>query len=258
VENHVVSQPRPRRLLVGAATVALAAASFAPSALPAPAPVHRAVEHAVVAARTSAVDGTYELYRHTAPSKPVRWLACRSIEYRINTTDEPKGMTKVVQHAFRLIGKQTGVTFRYGGTTKHRFSSTSHSRTTPTIYIAFTKKASAYGQTFAWPGEIGVGGPSAAWYATGTGKTFEAATFGRVLLSTRFHGAKTGPGATWQSLIVHEVGHALNLAHRSAKTDDMYPSLTKQSPGRFSPREVKALKQVLQRSGCDYKAFSRL
>jgi hypothetical protein len=253
-----VSLSRPRRLLVGAATIALAAVSFAPSAVPAASPVHRAVEQAVVAQRTAAADGTYELYRHGAPSKPVRWLACRPIAFRINTTDEPAGMTAVVKRAFRIIGTQTGASFRYAGTTKHTFSSTSHSTTTPTIYIAFTKKSSAYGQTFAWPGEIGVGGPSAAWYVTGSGSTFEAATFGRVLLSTRFHGRTTGAGATWQSLIVHEVGHALNLSHRSAKSDDMYPSLSKQSPGRFSPAEVKALKPVLQRTSCDYKAFSKL
>jgi hypothetical protein len=38
----------------------------------------------------------------------------------------------------------------------------------------------------------------------------------------------------------------------------MYPSLTNRSPGRFTAAEVTALKRVLKRRSCDYRAFAQL
>lgn len=220
-------------------------------------PQHAAPVAALRTARAATADGPFELTSTLDPAKPVRWLACKPIEYRINPTDMPAGMTATVQHAMGVLAKQTGVRFRYAGRTTHAFGSTSHADT-PTIYLAFTSKTRVAGQTFGGAsGQVGVGGPAAAWYR-GEGRTVEAVTYGRVLLSARFHGDRTGAGATWQSLILHEVGHALNLAHRGGPDALMHPSLTDESPGRFTPAEVRALRKVLQTSGCDYAAWSRL
>ena len=212
---------------------------------------------AAVSGRAAAAStGPYELTSAASASKPLRWPACRPIAYRINRASMPKGMDAVVKASMAIIAKQTGARFRYAGTTERAFSTTSRP-STPTIYIGFTPKRKAYGRTFSYPGEIGVGGPTGAWYQTGD-RRYEAITSGRVLLSTTFTGPRRGAGATWQSLIVHEVGHALNLSHRSPLGDAMHASLTEASPGRFQPAEVRALKKVLQRSGCDYSAWSRL
>lgn len=250
--------PLLRRALVAGVGVVVAAATVAPAALPAAQPEHVSIERAAASTTASSTPHTYELYRHSASTKPVQWLACRAIAYRINTASEPAGMTDVVKSVMSSIGKQTGVTFAYAGTTSHSFDATTFDHHTPTIYIGFTSKHDAAGQHFAWPGQIGVGGPAAAWYSTSSGSTFEAMTYGRVLLYTGFKGKRTGAGSTWQSLITHEVGHALNLDHRTATGDAMYPSLSASSPGRFSTAEVTALKSVLKRTSCDYPAFARL
>jgi hypothetical protein len=242
------------RHLTAAAVLTLAAVAVAPAALP--------TEHAAPAsaARTSAgqsADGRFEMVSTTDPSKPMRWLACKPIEYRINPAEMPAGMTATVQHAMRVIAQQTGVRFRYAGRTSHTFASTSHA-STPTIYFSFTRQARAAGQTFGGSGgEIGVGGPAAAWYSSG-GLTVEGITYGRVLLSSRFRGALTGSGVSWQGLLLHEVGHALNLAHHGGATSIMHPALTGATPDRYTPAEVRSLKQVLQTTGCDYAAWSRL
>lgn len=213
---------------------------------------------AVTAVRAAAPSpASYELVSRTASKRPLRWLACRPIDVRVNRSGMPKGMDTVVARSLDVIRGQTGVRFRMAGSTKRAFTTTTRPRT-PTIYISFTAKSRAYGQTFAYPGEIGIGGPTGAWYDDGDGRRFEAITSGRVLLSTTFRGPRLGTGSTWQSLIVHEVGHALNLAHRSPAKDAMHPTLTKASPGRFQPQEVAALRRVLQRTGCDYAAWSRL
>jgi hypothetical protein len=105
-------------------------------------------------------------------------------------------------------------------------------------------------------GVIGLGGPRASWRSgpTATGGTWRltAETYGDVVLYAPVHLKRFGGGASWQALILHEVGHALDLAHRSSTKDVMYPRLRANGPGRFSPTEVKRLRSVLKRTSCDY------
>jgi hypothetical protein len=196
------------------------------------------------AARSAAV---YEVLRRDG-SGPDQWPACAPIDFRINPAHEPRGLTTVVRRTMAAIGAQLGVRFRYAGTTTHTFSTMTHART-PTIYLAFTRARRAAGVTFGWPGTIGLGGPVAEWRTTATGSA-ERITYGRVLLSTRFDGPRYGRGQTWQALITHEVGHALNLAHSAVASAVMYPALTADSPARFTAAEVRALKRVLRTSDC--------
>ena len=107
-------------------------------------------------------------------------------------------------------------------------------------------------------GTVGLGGPAAVWGSDSRGRVTEDMVYGRVLLYDRFHGRKLGAGPTWQSLITHEVGHALNLAHRHSLSDAMYPDLTASAPGRYSAAELASLHAVLRTSGCDYAALARL
>jgi hypothetical protein len=249
-----VDTGRLRHLTAAATVLALAMVPAVPAALT---PTHAAPASAAVVARPATADGRFELTSTVDPTQPMRWLACRPIEYRIDPTDMPAGGVATVRHAMGIIAAQTAVRFRYAGRTAHTFDSTTHAAT-PTIYISFTGQAHAAGQTFGGAGgEIGVGGPAASWYSAG-GRTVEAITYGRVLLSSRFSAPRTGAGVTWQALILHEVGHALDLAHRGGATSIMHPSLSASTPGRYTAAEVHALRQVLQTSGCDYTAWSHL
>ena len=249
--------PRPQHVVAAVVVALLAVTAAAPAAPPAPGPAPVA---STGLARAGATDpAVYELTSPTHAGQPVQWLACRPIEYRINPTDMPAGMVGTVKASMAVLAAQTGVRFRYAGPTTHTFASTAHA-TTPTIYFAFTAKRRTAGQVFggADGGEIGVGGPAAAWSRDAAGRTFEAVTYGRVLLSSRFRAPRTGVGVTWQALILHEVGHALNLAHRGGPASVMHPMLTADSPARYTAAEVSALRSVLRTSGCDYTAWSRL
>jgi hypothetical protein len=235
-----------RRLVTGAFAVAMGAVVLLPAV-----DVH--VVRQTSAERSSSgaaarAAGTYEVVRRDGSDRPDQWMACRPIDYRVNPADEPAGLTRVVRRTMAAIGAQLGVRFRYAGATTHRFTDTSHART-PTIYLGFTRARTAAGVTFGWPGTIGLGGPVAEWRTTATGSA-ERITYGRVLLSTRVQGPRYGRGQTWQALITHEVGHALNLAHSAVASAVMYPALTADSPARFTAAEVRALKRVLRTSDC--------
>lgn len=245
---------RAQQLTAAATVLALALLAGAPAAIP---PERAAPSAAAATTAAQVADGRFELPSTVDPSKPMRWPACRPIEYRINPTDMPKGMTATVEHAMGVLARQTGVRFRYAGRTSRTFSSATHA-STPTITIAFTSKTHAAGQTFGGAGgEIGVGGPVGAWM-TSEGRTVEGITSGRVLLWSRFTGPRTGAGVGWQALVLHEVGHALNLAHRGGAASIMHPTLTASTPARYTAAEVRALKQVLQTTHCDYAAWARL
>ncbi|WP_375387204.1 hypothetical protein [uncultured Amnibacterium sp.] len=250
-----------RRLqhVLAACAVALTALTAAAPSAP-PAAGSAPIASAALASSTASASGRYELRSVVDPSKPVRWLACRPVEFRIDTADMPPGMIATVRTTMAGVAKQTGVRFRYAGRTSHGFDATTHADV-PTIYFAFTRARHAAGRTFggaAGGGEVGVGGPAAAWYRDGSGRTFEAMTYGRVLLSSRFDAPRLGAGVTWQTLILHEVGHALNLAHRGGPSSVMHPMLTAASPARYTASEAAALRRVLQTTGCDYAAWSRL
>ncbi len=251
------SGPRPVRLLLAAALVGSAVTGVTPATASTPSAAVTSGTVTAGAAATADVSAAtpFELTSERT-GKPLRWLACRPIEYRINPSGEPAGMTAVVRRVMDTIGRQTGTRFRYAGHTSHRFASTGHADM-PTVYLQFTAARHTAGQTFGWPGQVGVGGPSGAWIDSG-GSRYEAIVYGRVLLSTRFEGPREGSGATWRALIMHEVGHALNLGHRASATEVMHAELTERTPDRFSPREVRALRRVLQTSGCDYRAWRRL
>lgn len=252
-----VTPGRGHHLLAALAVAVVAVTCTAPASPPVI--VDLAAPAAAATTKTArSAESTFELPSTTDPADPIRWLACRPIEYRVNPKDMPAGMLTTVQQSMAILEDQTGVRFQYAGRTAHTFASTSHAAT-PTIYFAFTAARREAGQTFGGSGgEVGVGGPAAAWVRSGSGGTFESMVYGRVLLSSRFQAPRTGAGATWQSLILHEVGHALNLAHRQDPDALMNPVLTASAPGRYTPAEVTALHSVLQTSGCDYTAWSRL
>lgn len=197
---------------------------------------------------------SYELYRPDSATKPMQWLACKAINYKINTKSMPAGIGTVIKSVMKSIGKQTGVEFNYAGNTSRAFRSTSHSTKTPTIYIAFTKKSQTAGLSLGWPGTVGYGEVWGASRSDGVSMV----TYGDVLLYAKFTGPKSGGGASWQSLIYHEVGHALNLEHRTSQKQVMYYYLQDSNPGKFTPTEVKVVKKALKTSKCNYELFHEL
>ena len=163
---------------------------------------------------------------------------CTVITYRVNTATGPRHALAMTRHAVSLVAQATGYRFRYEGrTTAVPFSGPDAAhRGDPrsVMTIAWTDAQHVRGLR----GDvIGLGG---------------AARSGRVLqdplvaldgeqpgLSAGF-----GRGATYGSLLLHEIGHAMGLGHVDDPTLVMHSGLGSASYGRYGRGDLAGLAQV--------------
>jgi hypothetical protein len=214
----------PLALLLGAAALAPAPAGAAhvaeraPIAAPSADPVftrHVSEPHALTAGATITT-GTGSSYAFAAVvgGKQVRWNPCSAIHWRANVMRAPTGGLDVLKAAVASAAGATGTTWVYDGTTTSAPSSGWLPRTPSSVkpvLIGWTdatssdllryKPASVLGMTrTTWFGRTG---------STGT----VAATRGAVVALDRTDRLPLRGTVSWSSVALHELGHAMGLAH---------------------------------------------
>lgn len=243
------------RSFLGRAAGVLAGVSLALAGTPWTAPPADAT--ATYLLTTRVVDGTV---------LTLRWDPCQaSITYRVNprsaasTAAGRDAAVADVRGAFARLGKATGMTFRYLGTT------------------------SLVPSTSAWAGQLGDAEIVVAWvdqrttrttllgragtgYAAGTGgysyKTWTwpegaapRAAIGRgyVVLNAADNKAFRsgfGSGTTRGQLLLHELGHVVGLRHVSASSQLMYPVLLPRTDSAYRSGDLTGLRKVGVGAGC--------
>lgn len=149
-------------------------------------------------------------YDHTA-----RWNPCEPISYRVNLSHAPRGSLTEVKIAVARVAAATGLTFRYAGPTDVVPGRTSDTYPPGThLVIAWT----ATGMDTAEADIAGVGGASYEPARTASGTDALMITRGMVLLdaattTTMARGFGAAPGGSTGQLLLHELGHAVGLAH---------------------------------------------
>lgn len=163
---------------------------------------------------------------------------CTVITYRVNTSTGPRRALAMTRHAVALVAQATGYRFRYQGRTSAvPFSGpTADHRGDPrsVMTIAWTDARHVRGLR----GDvIGLGG---------------AARSGSVLQDplVALDGAQPGirpgfgRGATYGSLLLHEIGHAMGLGHADDPTLVMHSGLGSESYGRYGRGDLAGLARV--------------
>jgi hypothetical protein len=177
-----------------------------------------------------------------------QWDSCRTITWKFNPANAPRGGLKQVRGSLARIHAATGLEFVYAGKTKQtpRYQGV---KGTDVIVgwmgrKAFTRK---YG------GMVGIGG---ATYAPGwklpSGASVSRAVRGGVVLNARWKqtlGSGFGRGYTWGEVVMHELGHVIGLDHVGNKKQLMHDTVT---PGkaRWGAGDLDGFRKIGDSGGC--------
>ena len=170
----------------------------------------------------------FEQTQAGSTTDPVTWDPCRAIHYVVSGT-APAGAETVISQAVAEVSRASGLHFVNDGTTKEQPSSAERAAYQPNRYgarwapllIAWTTPAQ---QADLAGGIVGLGGGQGltapdgrVTYVTGD-VSLDAPQIAAEL-------ARLGPRfvPSVRALVLHELGHALGLAHVSDPTQVMYP-----------------------------------
>lgn len=183
------------------------------------------------------------------------WDGCRAIGYRLNVGGHYRFSHREARRAFAQVGRATGLRFVYRGTTGHVPAGTaSNNPARPAdadIVLAWARPPQT---RMAIRGTLGVA-QIMAWDDTYTnGASRQSISESSVVLNKamRSFGKKTRE--VWASAMLHEVSHAVGLAHVEDRRQVMNPVISTKRPlTRLSAGDLRGLNRVGVQAGC----FSR-
>lgn len=160
--------------------------------------------------------------------QPVRWNPCAAIHWRFSPAGAPAGGAAVVAAAVREVAGISGTTWVYDGPSAGTPSTTALPRSADQsrpVLIGWTTSARSdllRGQ----PASV-LGMTRTSWFGTDDHRGHQlAATRGAVVaLNAADHLRLTGP-ASWRTVVLHELGHAMGLDHVNNPAELMNPTIS--------------------------------
>jgi len=188
--------------------------------------------HASVATR-SAQQVIPSIFESTLPQYAgAGWSACPTpITWTVDTRDLPPASVDAqisnLTWAFHEWSRVTGLAFAFGGAQELAYDSVNHQLTPADgtitssrhIYVMFARSS-----TPGFSGNVdGLASPALVMPST------KEILQGRILLRADYFGSRTSAAGAARAIAVHEIGHALGLAHSASTRDVMYPRVDGQS-----------------------------
>jgi hypothetical protein len=205
-----------------------------------------------VGATTTYTSTTTALYKIASyvGGKPVRWNPCAAIHWKFRTTGAPSGGFTVVKNAIARVSTITGIKFVYDGSTTATPTSSWLPRSTVGIRPVLV------GWTDGAHSDLLAGRPSSVLGVTRTayfGTTIDgislAATKGAVIALDRTDRLPLTGGVSWNTTVLHELGHMMGLDHVGNTKQLMYPVLQRNLWG-LQTGDYKGLVRLGRTSGC--------
>ncbi len=181
-----------------------------------------------------------------------RFDPCDAITYRVNRRRMPTGAMRDLRRAVRLTARATGLRFRYAGGSRQVPWLGSGSAAGPR-----TRSVARADLLIGWatPRQVpdlrgrttGIGGPSSGHGrdARGNVRTLDAMVAFDATAKVR---RGFGPGYTRGELFLHEIGHALGLAHTGGRHQVMSPANLRRD--RWGSGDLSALRAIGRTGGC--------
>lgn len=179
---------------------------------------------------------------------PVHWNRCRVIDYRLSTSKAPAHALQQLKHAIRLMHKGSGLKFKYLGRTKIIPGNTTKypGKTRLVVGWSTAKKSTVLASTGGYAAGVG----SATWMSTGEIVQGSVVLNRAVKLAPGFGaGPKYGEQGTIGQLLMHELGHAVGLAHVKDDRQIMYPELTRKV-AQWGAGDLNGLAQIGRKRSC--------
>jgi hypothetical protein len=164
--------------------------------------------------------GGYAFMAEPTPGDPIRWAACVPVHWVFNPNHAPTGGFRAVQSAVARVAAATGLTFVYDGTA---------SATPTSSYLATPGRPLLIGWSSSTESSLLANQPLNLVGMTQSTWSRDAAngfhiTSGVIAFSDRVVAPATGP-SSWFTFALHELGHAVGLAHTADATQIMHASI---------------------------------
>ena len=175
--------------------------------------------------------------------RPAQWDGCRPVTYLVGTSGMPSGVLPDVHEAMTRLGRATGIDFTYGGESSLPAIIDPSTLPDGTILIAWSDPSQVP--------ELGGSalGLAGAYPVPSQGGRLRMSTGTVVLDRTDAISPGFGKGVTFGQILLHELGHVMNLDHVLEPMQLMYPYLSTTSPAEFQSGDLAGLAQA-RSPGC--------
>ena len=210
------------------------------------------VQLAVV--RSGPGDPNAYTYSRSFGGNPVRWSPCAAISYQVNTSRAYPGALADVQEAIRRIAQITGYRFHYNGSTAAMPVSYQNGE-----FVYHPSYPAHVDLLIGWApistgGEAGVGGWATTAPVNPKDQTRQHPVRAFAIYNSNDDSQFTpgfGSGAPWGHVILHELGHAMNLGHVLSPYQMMRPVITSDYAAIYGAGDTQGLFRLAHRAGCD-------
>lgn len=168
--------------------------------------------------------------------RPAQWDACRPVTYFVSTSGMPGGSIADVHQAVARVASATGLTIVFGGETSLPATTASSDLPDSSILIGWTDPTAIPALAGA---ALGYGGVA----TIPSGDHLRIRNGWVVLDRTDPVAPGFGPGSMGQVLL-HELGHAMNLDHVLEPLQLMFPYLGSASPADYQSGDLAGLGQA--------------
>lgn len=212
----------------------------------------RTSQPAAFASRTGTTTGsTSYAFSTVLDGAPVRWDPCTPIRWTANVSRGPAGGLEVLQASVARIAALTGTTWQYVGTTATQptagYLPTQAQAQYPPVLIGWTDGAGS--DLLAGQAKNVLGMTRTAWFGVQTPEGRKvAATRAAVIALDRTDALPLKGASSWSAVALHELAHAMGLAHVSDRTQLMATVLPALSDLQAGDRA--GLVRVGRNAGC--------
>lgn len=248
----------PRALLVSAALAVAAAAGLA--VVPAPAAAELSGGSGSQAVLADRLGAAPTAHLATAPfafasvldGKPVRWDPCTPIRWTANVAAGPRGGLDVLKAGVARVAALTGTTWQFAGTTATvptaGYLPRSAGGSYPPVLLGWTDGTRS--DLLRGQSKSVLGMTRTAWFGVQRPDGSKvAATRAAVVALDRTDALPLRGGTSWSSVVLHELGHAMGLAH-AGDTRQLMATVLPRAATDFQTGDRSGLAKLGRTAGC--------